>query len=136
MTSASKARIQRRAEKALSDKMSYKPGDAPKSILTLTEIPNTGGGFTIGLGLHGARMNELYPGKPQPVTVVDILALTLADLIRNPTPEFEAAFEKTKQKVLGIEAAINSGVAPEDAVAGLVSGEAPAEEDEADVVAA
>lgn len=115
MTSASKSRVARRAaEKALAGKLAFKPGDAPKSVITLTETPE--GGFTIGLGLHGARMEELQPGVAHNASIVDIMALTISTLIRQKSKVVEETFNLVAQTVHGVNKKLAEGASVEDAL--------------------
>jgi hypothetical protein len=116
MTSASSARVARRAaEKLIAQKTAYKPGDAPKSIITLTESAN--GGFTIGLGLHGARMEELYPGKAHPLSVVDVIAIAVATVIRQQPQEFQDTVSLVNNTLRDINNDITGGKSIEEALA-------------------
>ena len=117
MTSASKSRVQRRAaEKVLASKLSYKPGDAAKSVITLTEIPGTGG-FTVGLGLHGARMEELYPNTTHPVSIVDVMALAVSAIIRQRPQALQDAVGLVAQTLGNVHKQLAEGASVEDAIA-------------------
>lgn len=117
MTSSSKARVARRsAEKAIANKLAYKPGDPAKSVITLTEVPGTGG-FTIGLGLHGARMEELFPGVQQPVSLVDVLALAITTVVRQQPQDFQDAVALVDKTLREVNAKIAEGVDPIEAMA-------------------
>ena len=110
MTSASKSRVQRRAAaQAATAATAYKPGDPAKAIITLTEVPGTGSGFTIGLGLHGARMEELFPGQPHPVSIVDVLALALSNMLRSQPPAFKDAVNLVNETLRNIQQKVDSG---------------------------
>lgn len=137
MTSASKERVQRRARKLAEKATSFKAGDAPKAIITLTEIPGTGG-FQIGLGLHGARMEEIDPGGSHPVSIVDVIALAVTSIIRQQPKDFQDAVNLVNSTLRGVQEQIEGGADVSEAMAGadeLLGGaiadvEAP-EEDEA-----
>lgn len=108
MTTASKSRLQRRqAQKTAMT-------EAPKSIITLTEAP--GGGFTVGLGLHGAKMNELYPGKSFPVSIVDVIALAVSNIIQNQPADFVSAVNLVNETLRDVSRQLEAGEA-EDAIA-------------------
>lgn len=125
MTSASKSRIQRKAAaKAASILV---PGSAPKAIITLTEVPGTNAGFTIGLGLHGARMEELHPGEQHPVSIVDVIALALTTIIRTQPQDFKDALDQVNNTLLGVQSALEGGAdlreamsAADDALGGAI----------------
>lgn len=107
MTSASKGRLQRRAQAKAAVK-AYDPSEPAKSIITLTEVPGTGG-FTIGLGLHGARMEELFPGVAQPVSVVDVMALALTSMIRKKSTDLEAEVNLTNTMLRNVTERLAAG---------------------------
>lgn len=113
MTSSSKARLERRAaakaEAKVAKMAAYKPGDPAKSIITLTEIPGSPGGFTIGLGLHGARMEELFPGGNHPVSVVDIMALAATQMIRTQPEAFQEAVTKVTDTLRSVHQRLEAG---------------------------
>lgn len=142
MTSASKARIARRsAEKAIANKLAFKPGDPAKSVITLTEVPGTPGGFTIGLGLHGARMEELFPNTTHPLSVVDVLAMAVATVIRKQPKDFQDIVALVSQTLRDANEQIAAGgdvdtlmSAVDDTLGGTIgdveaSDEAPSEEE-------
>lgn len=108
MTTASKTRLQRRKEKKTA------MSQAPKSIITLTEAP--GGGFTVGLGLHGAKMNELYPGKSFPVSIVDVIALAVSNIIQMQPADFVSAVNLVNETLRDVSQQLEAGEA-EDAIA-------------------
>ncbi|UTC29037.1 hypothetical protein MARCHEWKA_05280 [Brevundimonas phage vB_BpoS-Marchewka] len=108
MTTASKSRLQRRQAKKSA------MTEAPKSIITLTEAP--GGGFTVGLGLHGAKMNELYPDKSFPVSIVDVIALAVSNIIQTQPEDFRSAVNLVNETLRDVTRQLEAG-ADEDAVA-------------------
>ena len=108
MTSSSKSRLQRRQAKKTA------MSEAPKSIITLTEAPN--GGFTVGLGLHGAKLNELYPGKSFPVSIVDVIALAISNIIQTQPEDFRSAVALVNDTLRSVNQQLEAG-ADEDAVA-------------------
>lgn len=101
MTTSSKSRLQRRQDRKVA------ANEAPKSIIALTETAD--GGFTISLGLHGAKMNELYPDKSFPVSIVDVIALAVANIIRTKPADFQAAIEKVGETLRQVNADITEG---------------------------
>ena len=103
MTTASKSRLQRRQAKKTA------MTEAPKSIITLTEAP--GGGFTVGLGLHGAKMNELYPGKSFPISIVDVIALAVSNIIQTQPEDFRNAVNLVNETLRSVSAQIEAGEA-------------------------
>lgn len=117
MTSASKGRVARRATKLAAQAQAYTPGEAPKAIITITEIPGTGGGFTLGLGLHGARMEEIDPGKQHPVSIVDIIALAAVTTIRQQPKDFQDCVSLVNSTLQNVKSRIEDGESPEVAVA-------------------
>lgn len=115
MTSASNARKQRRAAaKAPAPDLS----EAPKAIITITEVPGTKGGFTIGLGLHGARMDELHPGEKHPISIVDVIALAVTHTIRSQPKDFQDSVALVNETLRNVNNRLDAGDAIEDAMAG------------------
>jgi hypothetical protein len=90
---------------------------APKAIITITEAPGTAG-FTIGLVLHGARMEELHPGEEQPVSIVDVIALAIAHTIRTQPRDFQDSVALVNETLCNIHNRLNAGEALDDAMAG------------------
>jgi hypothetical protein len=118
MTNASKGRIERRvAAKAQAKAATWKEGDPIKSVITLTEIPGTGG-FTIGLGLHGARMEEINPGANHPVSIVDVIALAVTAIIRKQPKDFIDEVSLVNETLRNVQQRIEAGDSAEDAIAG------------------
>jgi hypothetical protein len=117
MTSASSSRIARRATaKAQAKAATWKEGDPIRSVITLTEV--AGGGFTIGLGLHGARMEEINPGGDHTVSVVDVIALAVTAMIRKQPPAFSEEVSLVNDTLRNVQARIAGGESAEDAIAG------------------
>ncbi|USN14199.1 hypothetical protein PAPPERLAPAPP_05290 [Brevundimonas phage vB_BpoS-Papperlapapp] len=108
MTTSSKSRLQRRQAKKSA------MTEAPKAIITLTEAP--GGGFTVGLGLHGAKMNELYPDKSFPVSIVDVIALAVSNIIQTQPEDFRSAVNLVNETLRSVTQQLEAGEA-EDAIA-------------------
>lgn len=117
MTSASNDRVQRRARKLANKATAWKPGDPAKSLLTLTEAP--GGGFTIAMGLHGARMEEMFPGESFPISVVDVLALALNHTLRTQPLAFQESIALVNATLRNVQQKIDGGESIEDAMAGV-----------------
>lgn len=118
MTSASKGRVQRRiagksARKIVKDDPS---ANLPKSIITLTEMPGVPGGFTIGLGLHGARLEELRPGESHPISIVDIIALAVAQVIRAKPPALDEAVAAVAKSIQQVNQQLDDGVPAAEAM--------------------
>jgi hypothetical protein len=114
MTSASNARKQRRAAaKAPAPDLS----EAPKAIITITEVPGTGG-FTIGLGLHGARMDELHPGEKHPISIVDVIALAVTHTIRSQPKDFQDSVALVNDTLRNVNTRLEAGEPIEEAMAG------------------
>lgn len=105
MTTSSKARLQRRQAKKTA------MTEAPKSIITLTEAP--GGGFTVGLGLHGAKMNELYPDKSFPISIVDVIALAVSNIIQTQPEDFRSAVNLVNETLRNVTQQLEAGEAEE-----------------------
>lgn len=118
MTSSSKARVQKRAQKLAAKATAYQPGDPAKAIVTFTEIPGTNGGFTIGLGLHGARMEEINPGSTQPVSVVDVIALAVTHIIRSKSPAFQESVDLVNSTLRNVNTNLAEGMSAEEALSG------------------
>lgn len=140
MTTASNSRVQRRAQKLAAKATAWKPGDPAKSIITLTEAP--GGGFTIGMGLHGARMEEMFPGESFPISVVDVLALAINHTLRTQPVSFQESVSLVNATLRNVQQKIDGGESIEDAMAGVddalseVVGDVEAAADEPELVAA
>lgn len=90
---------------------------APKAIITITEVAGTAG-FTIGLVLHGARMEELHPGENQPVSIVDVIALAVTHTIRTQPKDFQDSVALVNDTLRNIHNRLDAGEALEDAMAG------------------
>jgi len=108
MEAKAKAKVEKKAE-------AFVEGEAPKSVITLTEMPGGTGGFSIAVGLHGARMEELFPGVAHPVSIVDVMALALTHLIRTESPDLKAAVAKVNATLSRVSEAINDGRPAEEA---------------------
>jgi hypothetical protein len=118
MTASSSARTQRRAQKLAAKATAYKPGDPAKSIITITEVPGSAGGFTIGLGLHGARMEEINPGSTQPVSVVDVIALAVTHIIRSQPQDFQDSVALVNATLRNVNTKLADGASVEEALGG------------------
>lgn len=81
--------------------------EAPKSIITLTETSS--GGFTIGLGLHGARMEELNPGSAHAVSIVDVIALAIANVVKTQPQDFQNAVALVNDTLRSLNEQIDAG---------------------------
>lgn len=134
MTSASTGRVQRRARKLAEKATAFKPGDAAKAIITLTEVPGTGG-FTIGMGLHGARMEELFPGESFPISIVDVVALAINHILRTNPKDFQESVNLVNSTLRNVQQQIEGGATVDEAMDGVTEAlgdaiadvEAPAE---------
>lgn len=87
--------------------------EAPKSIITLTETQS--GGFTIGLGLHGARMEELNPGTSHPVSIVDVIALAISHVVKSQPEDFKQAVALVNDTLQSLNAQIDAGADVDEA---------------------
>lgn len=87
-------------------------GEMPiKSKVTFTEIPGSGGGFSIGMSLHGARMEELNPdAEPAPISIVDVIALAVTHIVRTQPEAFAQSVALVKQTLTHIGKQIEAGV--------------------------
>ncbi len=113
MSIASLARRQRREAERNTPKPDL--SGPPRAIITLTATDDTGG-YTIGLGLHGALQSHLNPEQDKfDLQVVDLVALALTSLVRDQSPDFIAALEKVKIEVLGADAALDAASVEEPA---------------------
>ncbi|USN15456.1 hypothetical protein KIKIMORA_03140 [Brevundimonas phage vB_BpoS-Kikimora] len=111
MTTASKSRIERR--KAARSAVTLP--DRPTSIISFTEGEN--GGFTVNMGLHGARMEALDPGKSHPLSIVDVVALALNTLVRGEHPALIEAMSLVSETLRNVNAQIDAGEDVDAAVA-------------------
>jgi len=121
MSSASNSRIGRRlAAKSAPKVRPYVEGEAPKAIITLTEVPGENGanpGFTIGLGLHGARMQELFPDRAHTVSIVDVIALAVTQIIRSQPQDFKDSVSLVNDTLRNVHQALEGGADVETAMA-------------------
>lgn len=113
MTQSSTTRRKRRLDKKTAGIVK---AEAPKSIITLTEAP--GGGFTLALGLHGARMDELFPDESHPLSIVDVIALAVANIIRLQPQDFQNAVKLVNDTLLSVNQQIEDGADVDEAIAG------------------
>lgn len=104
-------RHERRAEAARATVTPHT--EAPKAIITLTETQ--AGGFTIGLGLHGARMEELNPGSSHTVSIVDVIALAIANVVKTQPQDFQNAVALVNDTLRSLNERIESGDDTDDA---------------------
>lgn len=126
MTRSSSSRRDRRAQKA--DLAASLP-TVPKSIVTFEELE--GGGFTFGLGLYGALLAEMNPNRSVPVSVVDIMALSIAHLIKTNSKDLADANQHVLNTLHLAHKNIEAGNSVEEVfqdVAGEVAEATPAEE--------
>jgi hypothetical protein len=107
-----------------------------RSLITLTEVPNTGGGFTLGLGLHGAHLAALDPTNEQQsteVSSVDIAALALSYIVRTNPPAFQEAITLVQDTLKHAAKQIAEGMDADAAMARantvLSGAEAPASDE-------
>lgn len=88
-------------------------GNQPvRALISLTEVPGTGGGFTLGLGLHGAHMSAIDPtqeDKSTEVSSVDIAALALSYIVRTNPPAFVDAINLVRETLANSAKQIAAG---------------------------
>lgn len=120
MTTSSKSRLARRQVKKAA------VSEAPKSIITLTEAPD--GGFTVGLGLHGAKMNELYPNRSFPISIVDVIALAVSNILQTQPDDFRSAVNLVNETLRNVTQQLEAGAdeaavsdAADDALGGALT---------------
>ena len=86
-----------------------------QALLTLTEIPDTIGGFTIGLALasHANPEGEEVFRIP----VVDIILLAVVNTLKNLPKEFQAEIDAVNTAISDLGTALASGEDAEAAIA-------------------
>ncbi len=109
MTKSSKSRLDRKAADQLDREIK------PEAVVRLTELP--GGGFTVGLGLHGARMDAIQPGVAHRKSIVDVMALALAYLARSRDPAMIKAVAHADRVINLSEQLTNEGLSPQEVMA-------------------
>jgi hypothetical protein len=84
--------------------------DVVRSIVTFTEVPNSEGGFTVGIGLYGAHQAELNPDQEsQRVSIVDVLALAVSHMVRTQPEAFRQSVALVNATIHEVNARLTAG---------------------------
>jgi hypothetical protein len=84
---------------------------APQAEVILTEVPDSNGGFTVTISLHGSKQLQANPDiVDQKVSIVDVLALAIARTVRHPPESFVESVALVSQTIAEMNDRIEAGV--------------------------